>query len=259
MNNLYMHFHPDEHHFVDRVLDWIHDAAAHHKMRRTDFLDPRQAYILTTLVQREGQVQLRLDGGYGQAERKRAWIAPEYIWLDDEDAGICVLAVTSDDSRIARLDHGDYMGAILGLGIKRDKTGDLHVHEQGCHYLVTEDIAEFIHLHLQQVHRVNVKTQILSLQELQVSSTVTEEIQLFVASMRLDGIASEVFRMSRAKVLQPIKAGRLRINWKVVEDPSHPLSEGDIVSMQGFGRFQVISVDGTTKSGRLRMKIAKYV
>lgn len=254
-----MHFHPEEHRFVDRALEWIEAACSKHMMMRTDFLDPRQAYILSTLANRNVDVAFRLDGGYGEAERKRAVIAPDYMRLEEEDMEICVLSVSSDDARIHTLEHGDYMGAILGLGIKRDKTGDIHVLESGCHCLVTEDIASFLDLHLQQVHRVKVTTQILPLSELQIAVSEKQEMNLSVASLRLDGIASDVFRLSRAKVLIPIKAGRLRVNWKVEEDPGTHLKEGDIVSLQGFGRFQVIAMEGISKSGRSRVKIAKYV
>jgi RNA-binding protein YlmH len=77
--------------------------------------------------------------------------------------------------------------------------------------------------------------------------------------MRLDGIVSDVFRISRAKILVPIQAGRCRVNWKPEEDPGKPLKEGDVVSLQGFGRFKVLEVEGVTKKGRLRVKVGKYV
>lgn len=256
---IYAHFHPDEHHFVDRAWEWVCKAAENHAVKRTDFLDPRQAYILTTLVHRHGDVAVRLDGGYAEAERKRALVAPDYRPLDDEDMGIRVLSITPGDSKFTALDHGDYMGAILGLGLKREKIGDIHVLERGCHCLVTEEIAGFIHLHLHQVHRVRVQTEIVPLHELQTSLPALQEMNLTVASLRLDGIVSDVFRLSRAKVLAPIKTGRLRVNWKVEEDPSKPLKAGDIVSLQGFGRFKVLSLDGVTKSGRTRVKVAKFV
>ncbi|MNG13625.1 hypothetical protein D3C84_973130 [compost metagenome] len=76
--------------------------------------------------------------------------------------------------------------------------------------------------------------------------------------MRMDGIVSDVFRLSRAKVLLPIQAGRCRVNWKLEEDPSKPLKEGDMVSMQGFGRFKVLEVEGVSKKGRIRVKIGKF-
>ncbi len=178
--------------------------------------------------------------------------------LDDEDAGIRVIGVSSSDDTLAELDHGDYMGAILGLGIKRDKIGDIYVRPDGCHFLVSADIADYIVLHLNQVHRAHVSTELLPLDELQPTETKLEELVLSVASMRLDGIVGDVYRLSRAKALLPIKAGRCKVNWKQEEDPSKPLKQGDVVSMKGFGRFKLLEVEGQTKKGRYRIRIGKY-
>ena len=45
-------------------------------------------------------------------------------------------------------------------------------------------------------------------------------MNLSVASLRLDGIASDVYRLADSKIVDPIRAGRCRVNWKVEEDPS---------------------------------------
>lgn len=259
LNEIYEHFHPDEKNFVDRAWEWVSRAAERHELRRTDFLDPRQAHILFALANRHPDAAVRLDGGTANAERRRALIAPDYRVLDAEDMGIAVLAIDSDDKRMSELDHGDYLGALLGLGIKRDKIGDLHVRADGCHALVAEEIAEFLVGHLKQVHRADVTTSVLPLSALRESKQELSEMMLSVASMRLDGIASDVFRLSRTKIVEPIRAGRCRVNWKTEEDPSAPLRAGDVVSMKGFGRFRVMEVEGLSKSGRTRVRVGKFV
>lgn len=256
---LYEHFHPDERAFVDRAWEWTQQAGRYHELKRTDFLDPRQAHILSTLVNRHGDVALRLDGGYPEAERRRAIIAPDYLPLEHEPAAIVVLSVSSVDRTLADLDHGDYMGAILGLGMKRDRIGDIHVHEDGCHALVAQEIADYMDVHLRQVHRVQVLTELLPLERLRTAQQQLEEMSFTVASMRLDGICSDVYRISRAKIVDPIRAGRCRVNWKQTEDPSQQLKAGDVVSIQGLGRFKLLEVDGITKKGRIRVRAGKFI
>ncbi|WP_159883987.1 YlmH family RNA-binding protein [Paenibacillus puerhi] len=257
-DNIYVHFHPDEHRFVDQAAEWI-SRAEQHAVKLTDFLDPRQAFILTSLANAHPDVHVRFEGGYPGAERRRAIVAPDYRVLDDEDPGIRVLAIYSPDDSLADLDHGDYMGAILNLGLKRDKIGDIHPRADGCHIVVAEENADYIALQLNQVHRIHVRTELLAPEQLLPSETKLEELQLSVASMRLDGIASDVYRLSRAKILTPIKAGRCKVNWKQEEDPSKPLKEGDVVSMKGFGRFKLLEVEGVSKKGRQRIRIGRYV
>ncbi|WP_219836370.1 RNA-binding protein [Paenibacillus sp. R14(2021)] len=258
-NDIYVHFHPDERPFVDRASEWVDRAAFAHEMKLTDFLDPRQADILVSLVNRNPDVQIRLFGGYEGAERKRAILAPDYRVLDDEPERIALIQVSGGTQGHLELDHGDYLGALLGLGIKRDRIGDLHVHDDGAHCLVAEEIADYINIHLRQVHRVHVLTDLLPTASLRPAVSALEEMNISVASLRLDGIASDVHRMSRTKIVDPIRAGRCRVNWKVEEDPSAPLKEGDVVSLQGLGRFKVLGVDGVTKKGRVRVKIGKFI
>lgn len=256
---IYEHFHADERGFVDRAVEWVERAAQLHELKRTDFLDPRQAFILQTIVNRHPDVTLRLDGGHPEAERRRAIIAPEYRYLDGEEMGLSVLSVTSGDQKFLALDHGDYMGAILSLGMKRDKIGDIHVLDEGCHCIIAEEVSHYMNTQLRQVHRIQVQTEILPIDRLQTANVRLEEMNLTVASFRLDGISSDAFRLSRAKIVLPIKAGRCRVNWKVEEDPSKLLKAGDVVSMQGLGRFKVLEIDGVTKKGRNRVKIGKFV
>lgn len=257
--SIYEHFHPDEKVFVDRAAEWVERSAQLHELKRTDFLDPRQIRIVTMLANRNPDVTIRLDGGYDDAERRRAMIAPDYRSLDHESAGIAVLAVHAPGNVLLELDHGDFLGALLGLGIKRDRIGDIHVHDSYAHIIVTDEMADYLNIHLRQVHRLSVLTDILPIEQLQVVPTKLEEMSLTVASMRLDGIASDVYRVSRAKIVDPIKAGRCKVNWKPEEDPSAQLKEGDVVSFKGLGRFKLLEVDGVTKKGRIRVKIGKYI
>ncbi len=256
---IFSHFHPDEREFVERAAEWIENAARYHEQKLTDFLDPRQAYILSTLAAREPDVQIRLEGGSEHAERRRALIAPDYADLSQEDMQLTVLEITPEGQGFTELEHGDYMGSLLGLGMKRDKIGDIHVLDDGCHTVVATEIASYLNLNMNQVHRLHVMTSLLPIEQLRAAEQELQTMELSVASMRLDGIASDVYRLSRSKILVPIKAGRCKVNWKPEEDPSHALKEGDVVSVQGMGRFKVLELEGITKKGRYRVKIGKFV
>ncbi|MDF9843199.1 RNA-binding protein YlmH [Paenibacillus sp. PastF-1] len=258
-NEIYGHFHPDERQFVDKAWEWVSHAGDYHEVKLTEFLDPRQGYILQTLVNRHPDVEVRWEGGSESAERRRALVAPDYRDLSEEDMELKVLSISSGEQKFLTLEHGDYMGAILGLGVKRGKIGDIHVLEDGCHVVVASDIADYLAMNLTGVHRVNVTTEILPLSELRSSSVKLETMDITVASLRLDGIAADVTRLSRSKILAPIKAGRVRVNWKVEEDPSCALKDGDMISIQGFGRFKVLEIGGLTKKDRYRVRVGKFV
>ena len=153
-NEWLLHYHSDERAFADRAADWFERAGDRHVVKVTDFLDPRQVQIVQSIANRySDKTALYFTGGYAEAERQRVVIVPDYLDPQAEDPGIVVLTITSSDDRIRELDHGDYMGAILGLGIKREKVGDIHVLENGCHCLIAAEIADYFDIHLRQVHR----------------------------------------------------------------------------------------------------------
>lgn len=258
-DDIYVHYHPDEHPFVDRVLDWLRSVSERHSFRLTDFLDPRQCEIVFALSRSYDDTHVTFYGGYDQAERRRAAIAPSYRELEDDDLDVTLMEIRSADSRFSELDHKDMLGALTGLGIKRDKIGDIHLHPEFCHVLLCGDMSEYVRLHLHQVHRLAVSTEVLALDQLQVVETQLEQTTLTVSSMRLDAIVSELARTSRAKSLPLIRSGRCKVNWRLEEDPSSTLNEGDILSIRGYGRFKVIALEGTTKKGNLRVKIGQFV
>ena len=259
-NGFYAHFHPDEKAFVDRVQEWLERTISQHEIRRTDFLDPRQQFIVQTLINKVGDISYRFDGGDDESERKRAIVAPSYIDAQYEDLELCIIEVTSPSDKFDDLDHGDFLGSLIGLGIKRDKLGDIFLHATFCHIVTTKEMANYLDIHLRQVHRLNVFTQILPIDKLKPIRSEMEQMQFTVASLRLDAIASDAYRISRAKIVEPIKSGKCRVNWKQEEDPSKQLKSGDMVSLKGLGRFKVLSVgDTATKKGKIRVEIGKYI
>lgn len=255
-DSMYVHFRPEERPFVQKIEEWAKKASDQHQSKRTDFLDPRQALIVQSIVNRYSGIHVYFFGGYEGAERKVGWIAPDYLVPSIEDSEVTAVSIQGD-TRFLDVDHGDYMGAILGLGIKRDKIGDILVHEHGCHLITVKEICDYILIHLNQVHRLQVGTAEIGLDKLIVPDKQFEEMSFTVASLRLDAVASDAYRMSRAKILAPISTGKIKVNWKTTTDPSLHLAQGDVVSVKGLGRFELLEVEGPTKKGRIRIKIGK--
>ena len=59
-------------------------------------------------------------GGYDGAQRQMIAFVPEY-----EEAFFPVSAIRVDTPNLKRLSHRDFLGSVLGLGIKREKCGDI--------------------------------------------------------------------------------------------------------------------------------------
>ncbi|RXT15021.1 RNA-binding protein [Ammoniphilus sp. CFH 90114] len=253
--SLYEHFRPEERPFIERAIDWLEQVDQQHHHRRTDFLDPRQIYILRNLSSRFQNLTLSSFGGYASAERCRVLIHQDYWLPEEEDYSLVAFEVTSPSPGFGQLKHKDFLGSLTGIGLKRDKYGDILVHSDSAQLIVAAEIADYVRLQLNQVHRLSVSLEQIRLGEITPLIEEWKATHLTVSSTRADVVAGDVFRLSRSKILPPIRAGHLKVNWMVVDSPSFQIREGDIVSLRGYGRFKVLKEEGMTRKGNIRLEI----
>lgn len=254
--NIFMHFRPEEHPFVERSLDYVHRASDRNQFVVTPFLDPREQFILASIVKRDPDLVLCLDGGYQKAERKRALIAPDYYGKNPKLLDLSFLRLETKDSR--RLEHRDVLGALMGLGIKRNMLGDILPHDKGCDIIVAKEMAQYIFLGIGQVGRHRVSIRKINRAELTLPERNGKIRTASVASMRVDAVLSEGYRVSRTKAASMVKNGKCKVNWKLVDQPDYPVAPGDLISLRGFGRLAVESIEGHSKKGRIWIKLSAY-
>ena len=73
IENVYQHFRKEERPFIDDLSEWITEVEDQYTPYLTDFLDPRQMYIVESLVGKR-DLKLYYFGGYEAAERKRVFM-----------------------------------------------------------------------------------------------------------------------------------------------------------------------------------------
>ena len=64
---------------------------------------------------------------------------------------------------------------------------------------------------------------------------------------------------SRNKAVSLINSEKVQVNFKICAQTSATLKEGTVFSVRGFGKFELASVNGETKKGRISITIKKYV
>lgn len=145
----------------------------------------------------------------------------------------------------------------MNLGIKRGVLGDLLVSNDVCQCITTREMSAFVRVHLKQVHRVNVRVTEIERSQIRVPDREWVRQTITVSSLRLDAVLSSVYPISRSKLLPLIKSGKCKLNWKVEENPAANVESGDTLSLRGYGRASVISVEGETRKGRMRLTVGK--
>lgn len=241
-----------------RVIDQADQAIKTWEVVCTDFLSPPELAEVQRMFARLTEVQLLAWGGYPQAERQRVAIARPEIPLDQSQVAIAALDIAGNflfDSAT----HRDFLGALLGTGLVRDKVGDIIVlGERGGQAIVVPELVEFLEMSLTQVRSVPVKTRQIDLSELKIREPKKKELTTVEASLRLDAVASAGFGMSRSKMAEMISGGDVRVNWKEITQPSHQLKSGDLVAIRGKGRLEIGEV-AVTKKERYRVQLTRFV
>jgi len=223
----------------------------------TDFLSPAVLAEVERVFQRLTDVSMQKWGGYPQAERQRLGIARVDLPLTVTDIPLSALDIAGNFFDTAN--HRDFLGAMLGTGIVREKVGDIIVlGERGAQAIVVPELADFLCANLRQVRSVPVKTSPIPLTELKVRPPQKKEINTVEASLRLDAIASAGFGVSRSKMAEAISAGDVRVNWKDISQSSYNVKTGDLISFRGKGRLEVGEVT-VTKKERYRVHLTRFI
>ncbi|OYD06636.1 RNA-binding protein [Paludifilum halophilum] len=253
--DLFHHFRPEERMLVERVLDWADRAERDYRPVFTPFLNPREQKITEVLVRRAPELSVSFDGGFSGAERCRGRIEPPFFQPEGEGYGLAFLEVKAHTS----LSHPDVLGSLLGLGVKREKIGDILSVKTGCQLVITEEMADFVRTQLVRVGKVSVRVEEISKNEILASNPPVKSVTVSVASLRVDAVASDVFRLSRTKATSLIRQGKCHINWKVTENPAEQVARGDVISLRGYGRARVGEMLGTSKKGRFLLNMMRYI
>ncbi len=243
---------------IARVIDRTEQAIKTWEVALTDFLSPPELAELQRVFSRLTEVQIVAWGGYEQAERQRVAIARVEVPLERSQVELVALEIAGN-FLFDTATHRDFLGAMLGAGIVREKTGDIIVlGERGAQAIASPEIAEFLEMSLQQVRSVPVKTQRIDLSELKIREPKKKESTTVEASLRLDAIASAGFGMSRSKMSDLIDGGDVRVNWKDVTQASYQVKSGDLIAVSGKGRLEVGEIM-VTKKERYRVQLTRYM
>lgn len=240
------------------ALDKAEYALRRHEPTFTNFLNPYQRSLLIPLLDQIYDLKYHSYGGFKQSERKRVGLMPDYYMLEIVEEPLVYLEISGNFDFVS-VSHRDFLGAILGTGIKREMVGDLVVNKNGCQVIVAEEIKDYLMLNFKRVHQVPVQIKEITAEELDVEPERVKELKSTVASLRLDSVASSGFCTSRTKMAKKIKSGKVKLNWKVETDPAQMVDMDDIISIRGQGRVEIDERLGKSNKGRIKLILKRFI
>lgn len=218
-----------------------------------DFYDPSQQKRIEVELKYE-PINLVFFGGHEFCERKMLCLSTEEI-RDEIPWPIAVCRCEVD----FEVHHRMVLGAVMNLGIAREIIGDIIIGEKSIQIVVKEHIAEYIAINFDRLSNRRIQFGVLPISQIDVKEPEFECSNISVASFRLDAIISSACGMSREAATDLIKGGKVKINHEEKTKASQVAKIGDLFSVRGKGRFILEESIGTTKKGRNKIVIKKYV
>ena len=128
---------------LGRVWDKYEQCRSRCVPTHTEFLSPQEQAAARRLLQAIGaeESEYAFFGGYEGSERRQLHFLPDWAFGPEEDA---VAALRCRFYEAGTLNHRDFLGSLMGLGLTREKIGDILVGENSADVLVSRTAEPFL-------------------------------------------------------------------------------------------------------------------
>mgnify|MGYP001369138499 CR=1 FL=1 len=162
-------------------------------------------------------------------------------------------------SKFDKVEHKDYMGAILSLGISRNKLGDFVALGNECYVASFDDVFDFLSNNLTSIGRCPCKVSEYIPSLGKIPDIKFEELNIIVTSLRLDCLVSGICNVTRSKSLSLINGGSVLADYVTIREKKYSVKYGEVITVRGYGKFKIVSTNGNTGRERIRILVKKFV
>lgn len=223
----------------------------------SDFLNLNQQTIFYDNSALFTGIEFELYGGYDDAERRMIRFGRP---LDQEETYpiVCLQIAPANAKFSDHLTHRDFLGAVLNLGIDRNKTGDILIRENIGYMFCKDTIADFIVSNLEKIKHTKVRIKICETPDFTDSQNFKTR-QGTVSSVRIDSLISLAFKMSRGTAAKYVSQGLVYVNGRLIMSNSFVPKDGDIISVRTLGRFKLELTQQKSKKDKFIVNTHMYI
>ncbi len=252
---------------ISHALDKKRQSADNSMITHTNFLSLDEISIVKATDREYNEyTNTFYYGGYDNSERQIALFVPKFFEFDricdflssnEEDNPLCIVRLKKDKFTV--LSHRDYLGAVMGLGLKREMIGDIKVTTEGADVFCLKSADEYICDNLKKSGRGSVTGEILSVSNFNQAEDKYEILFTTVSSLRLDGVIAAFFNMSRSTAAETVSKGLVYVNSSQCLKGDFILKQGDKIVLRGKGKTVLSEIKGTSKKGKLKIEYKRYI
>ena len=231
-----------------RAEDLFRRCEKNSALTATHFLTPAERFALQRWQSTQPGCRLFFSGGHPDCERTVGFFLPDYMeeeWLPLDET-IRAFELTA---AFGAPGHRDYLGALLGMGIGRERLGDIWVKGSSAVVFCLAGVERHL-LSIDKVGRFTVHARSLSLAEVPAPERKVKAKSFSVQSLRLDAVCAGLFDLSRSEAARQVEAGNVSLNYELCQKSDAIVHPGDILSLRGKGKGRVTDLGGTSRKGR---------
>lgn len=254
---------PEDRLLLARVWDKYEQTERKSIPSATVFLSPREQQMAQALLNAAGvRSGYAFDGGYAEAERKILIFLPDWAVSAsqaEEPAGDELVFLRASFHGEESLTHRDILGSLMGLGVTRERVGDILVSPHSADIVAAPSLRGFFLREWDQAGRVKLTVTEIERGELCIPQAQVKVIRDTVSSLRLDAVAATAFSMSRGRAAELIAAGKVNLDHVPCMKGDKPVAEGAVITARGFGKAKLVQVGGLSKKGRIGITVERYM
>lgn len=241
------------------IIDKIRICESKHITTFSPFLPAIKCKEILNTILGKISCKIKIFGEDMELERLMLCFYNEYE-KENISFDISILEISYNKKYAKTLNHRNFLGSIMGLGVQREKIGDIILDDENkaiC--FVSNDIKDYILINLDKVGASKVSVKEFDAYTYKIPAKKFEPKHIIIPSTRLDSIVSSAFNISRGKASELIKANKVLVNTVEVNSVSKSIMEGDIITLRGFGKIKIKDIKSKTKKDNIVLNILKYV
>ena len=236
-----------------QIIDKANSCMKNYDVKCSDFLNPYEVKNAISILNSNKDIKYTVDGGYDESERSVIFMYPFYMEYEDIENTLRFIQIEGN-FKFKSISHKDYLGSLMNLGIKREKVGDIIIHDNLCQVIVSSDVCDFIIMNLEKVSRNNVRVKEISKEEIVYNPPNYKDISFTITSNRLDCVISGLYNISRQESTKLINGERVQVDYEKITSPSKEIKDEALISVRGKGRAKIINIGELTKKGKIKIQ-----
>ena len=147
----------------------------------------------------------------------------------------------------------------MGIGLVRERVGDILVGEQSAQIVCLKEAAPIILSQFGQAGRYRLRLKEIPLADLSPAPNQVKVIHDTVSTLRLDAVLAAGFSLARGRAADAVAGGRVSLNHRECLKPDKAVEEGDVLTCRGLGKCVLKTVGGQSRKGRIIIEIERYL